>query len=71
MDNQQDDVTFCVAFPPTPETEVFVNDGGGVSVKQYDEAGYETVIAFSVQMAPAVAKAILQAAEAASHVTPD
>lgn len=71
MDNQPDAVTFCVAFPPTPETEVFVNDDGGISVKQYDEAGYETIVAFPVQMAAPIAKAILEAAEVARRVTPD
>lgn len=67
MNEQQDDVTFCVTFPPSQETDVFINNAGGISVKQYDEAGYEVVVAFPREMARAIARAILQAVEVAER----
>lgn len=64
-DTQEDgSITFAATFHAMPETEVFVNKGGGISIAQDDADGYQQIIVFPVQMAERIAAAIIAAAQA-------
>lgn len=63
-ENEEEDITFVAKFAAMPATEVFLNKNGGVSISQDDESGYPQIIAFPVEIAHAIAQAIVNAAAA-------
>jgi len=61
---QQDGVAFSAELHRMPETTVFVNAGGGISIQQVDAFGDEAIVVFPVEMADAIIRLIQQAREA-------
>ena len=65
-ENEEEEITFVAKFDAMPATEVFLNKNGGVSIciSQDDESGYPQIITFPVEVAHAIAHAIVNAAAA-------
>ncbi len=57
-------ITFAAKFQAMPATEVFVNKGGGISIAQDDESGYQQIIVFPVEMAGRITDSIFAAVRA-------